>query len=140
MAFETGITLYRRSYNEPNEASVIVAMTTLDLQFEIRVIEISEDEHMQDWYRKINPNSLDVAGGIPAITDTLPNGEKITLFETGTILEYLVDRYDFESRIKPSKCLKSEVEVMNLVLFSGLASARPSTLFRPLWPPPTAFH
>ncbi|KAG6194367.1 hypothetical protein E4U23_001175 [Claviceps purpurea] len=118
MAFETGITLYRRHNTGPGEASVTSAMAILDLQFVVRVIDISKDEHMQDWYRKINPNSFDSVGSIPAITDTLPNGEIITLFETGTILEYLADRYDYESRIKPRDCLKSDLKVMSLLYWS----------------------
>ncbi|KAG6284021.1 hypothetical protein E4U09_008311 [Claviceps aff. purpurea] len=147
MAFETGISLYRRHVTGPGEISVTIAMTILDLQFEIwysscrgdpaprtcynkywrrhedglvdRVIDVSKNEHMQDWYRKINPNGLDSVGSIPVITDTLPNGEKITLFETGTILEYLADRYDYESRINPRDCLKSDLKMMSWVCYTG---------------------
>ncbi|KAG6052472.1 hypothetical protein E4U17_005767 [Claviceps sp. LM77 group G4] len=118
MPVETGITLYRRPRNGPGEASVTIALMILDLQFEVRFVDISKKDHLQDWYRKINPNSLDCDGSIPVITDTLPNGEIVTLFETGTILEYLADRYDSESRIKPRDCLKSDLMIMSWLYWS----------------------
>ncbi|CAI7614203.1 unnamed protein product [Penicillium pancosmium] len=48
-----------------------------------------DNEQKQPWFLEINPN-----GRIPAITDTWTDGEPIRVFESGTILEYIVDRYD----------------------------------------------
>ncbi|KAG6028508.1 hypothetical protein E4U19_001462 [Claviceps sp. Clav32 group G5] len=119
MAVETGITLYRKPHNGPSEASVTTAMRILDLQFEVRIVDVSKEDHLQDWYRKINPNSLECNDSFPVITDTLPNGEIVTLFDTGTILEYLADRYDSESRIKPRDCcLKSDLKIMSWLYWS----------------------
>ncbi|KAG6112295.1 hypothetical protein E4U13_004319 [Claviceps humidiphila] len=118
MAIETDITLYRRPGNGPNEASITIAMSILDLQFQVMIVDASKNDHRQVWYRKLNPNSLDYNGSLPVITDTFPNGEILTLFETGTILEYLADRYDLESRIKPRDCLKSEMKVMSWLYWS----------------------
>ncbi|KAG5966652.1 hypothetical protein E4U58_002465 [Claviceps cyperi] len=118
MAIQTDITLYSRLSTGPHDMSVILAISALDLHFKFREIDVVNDEHMQDWYRNINPNSLDCNGSIPVITDTLPNGEKITLFETGTILEYLADRYDWESRIMPRDGLKSDLKVISWLYWS----------------------
>jgi glutathione S-transferase len=52
-----------------------------------------DDEQKQQWFLDINPN-----GRIPALTDTL-NGTKIRVFESGAILQYLVDRYDKDHKI-----------------------------------------
>ncbi|KAG5973350.1 hypothetical protein E4U56_005138 [Claviceps arundinis] len=118
MAIETDITLYAHPFNGPNEASITIAMSILDLQFKVITVDASKEEHRQVWYRKLNPNSLDYEGSLPVITDTFPNGEILTLFETGTILEYLADRYDLESRIKPRDCLKSEMKVISWLYWS----------------------
>ncbi|KAG6056618.1 hypothetical protein E4U32_005617 [Claviceps aff. humidiphila group G2b] len=59
---------------------------------QVITVDVLKEEHRQVWYRKLNPNSLDYEGSLPVITDTFPNGEILTLFETGTILEYLADR------------------------------------------------
>ncbi|KAG6105148.1 hypothetical protein E4U14_005294 [Claviceps sp. LM454 group G7] len=118
MAIETDITLYTHPFNGPNGASITIAMSILDLQFKVITVDVLKEEHRQVWYRKLNPNSLDYEGSLPVITDTFPNGEILTLFETGTILEYLADRYDLESRIKPRDCLKSEMKVISWLYWS----------------------
>ncbi|KAG5986597.1 hypothetical protein E4U52_008425 [Claviceps spartinae] len=84
---------------------------------QVMIVDASKEEHRQVWYRKLNPNSLDYNGSLPVITDTFPNGDILTLFETGTILEYLADRYDLESRIKPRDCLKFEMKVISWMEF-----------------------
>ena len=57
-------------------------------------MEIFRNIQKEPWFLKINPN-----GRIPAITDTLPTGENIRVFESGSILHYLADRYDTEYKI-----------------------------------------
>ena len=47
------------------------------------------------WYLEINPN-----GRIPAITDkSFDGGNGINVFESGSILQYLVETYDREHKI-----------------------------------------
>ncbi|KAG6056621.1 hypothetical protein E4U32_005620 [Claviceps aff. humidiphila group G2b] len=120
MAIETGITLYRNPYNGTSEASITIAMSILDLQFEAQVIDTSNKEQLHDWYQKMDSigHGLEGFSILPFITDTLPNGDKITLFETGTILEYIAYRYDYESRIKPRDCLKSDLKIMSWLYWS----------------------
>jgi glutathione S-transferase len=54
---------------------------------------MTENEQKEEWFLKINPN-----GRIPALTDTL-DGKQIRVFESGAILQYLVDRYDKDHKL-----------------------------------------
>jgi glutathione S-transferase len=58
------------------------------------------------WYLEINPN-----GRIPAITDTLPGGEKIHIFESGSILQYLADNYDPDYKISYARGTREYYEM-----------------------------
>lgn len=55
---------------------------------------MTDNEQKEPWFLEINPN-----GRIPAITDKLPDGRQIRVFESGAVLEYLVDRYDKEHKL-----------------------------------------
>lgn len=55
---------------------------------------MSKNTQKEPWFLEINPN-----GRIPALTDKLENGEAIRIFESGSILQYLVDRYDKDHKI-----------------------------------------
>ena len=54
---------------------------------------MTENEQKEEWFLKINPN-----GRIPALTDTL-DGKQIRVFESGAMLQYLVDRYDKDHKL-----------------------------------------
>ncbi|KAG6002729.1 hypothetical protein E4U43_001052 [Claviceps pusilla] len=92
MATKTDITLY--TGQTPNGIKISIALEELGLQYEVYTIKMMENEQKQPWFLDINPN-----GRLPAITDTLPNGDKIRVFESGAILEYLVERYDKDHKI-----------------------------------------
>lgn len=68
----------------PNPPKVAIVLHELGLPFEYIPIKFSEVKEAE--YTKINPN-----GRIPAIHD--PNTD-LTLWESGAIIEYLVERYD----------------------------------------------
>ena len=58
-------------------------------------MKLRENEQKEQWYiDTINPN-----GRIPAITDILEDGRQIRVFESGAVLEYLVDRYDRDHKV-----------------------------------------
>jgi glutathione S-transferase len=55
---------------------------------------MSTNEQKSPWFTAINPN-----GRIPALTDTHSDGDEIHIFESGSIMQYLVDTYDPEYKI-----------------------------------------
>lgn len=55
---------------------------------------MKSSEQKRPWFLEINPN-----GRIPAITDTLPDGKEIRIFESGSIMQYLVAEYDKDYKI-----------------------------------------
>ena len=66
-------------------------------------------------YLKINPN-----GRIPALIDILPSGEKIRVFESGSILSYLAERYDPEgSKISYPKGSPEHYETTSWLFFQN---------------------
>ncbi|KAL9613433.1 MAG: hypothetical protein Q9167_002031 [Letrouitia subvulpina] len=73
----------------PNPAKVQMLVKELNLPYEIVPIPFSETKNPE--YTSINPN-----GRLPAIHDPNTN---ITLWESGAILEYLVDQYDKDRRL-----------------------------------------
>ncbi|KAI1736592.1 glutathione S-transferase [Xylaria scruposa] len=73
----------------PNPLKVRMVLEELGLPYDFKVVEF--DEMKQDAYLKINPN-----GRVPAIHD--PNTE-LTLWESGPIIEYLVEQYDKDHKI-----------------------------------------
>ena len=72
----------------PNPPKVIILLEELGLPHEIVAIGFSELKNPE--YLAINPN-----GRMPSIYD--PNTE-LTLWESGAIVEYLIERYDTEHR------------------------------------------
>lgn len=70
--------------NGPNPAKVRMILDELNLNYEI--VEVSLKDTKTPEFVKINPN-----GRIPALED--PN-TGITLWESGAIIEYVVDKYD----------------------------------------------
>lgn len=73
-------------------------------------IDLSKNTQKEPWFLEINPN-----GRIPALTDTLEDGTPIRLFESGSIMQYLVDRYDTEHKVSYPHGTKDYYEVNNWV-------------------------
>lgn len=63
---------------------------------------------------EINPN-----GRIPALTDTFTDGQKIRLFESGSILEYLADQYDTDYKISYPKGTREYYEMKSWLYFQN---------------------
>lgn len=78
---------------------------------------MATSEQKSDWFTEINPN-----GRIPAITDTLDDGTRIRVFESGSIMQYLVDRYDTEHKLSYPRGTKEFIEVV--LLSSSLLVSR----------------
>jgi GST-like protein len=77
------ITLY--TWGTPNGRKLSIMLEECGLPYRVRPIDITRGEQFQPEFVAINPNSK-----IPAIVDTDgPQGEPMTLFESGAILVYL---------------------------------------------------
>lgn len=55
---------------------------------------MTANEQKEQWFLDINPN-----GRIPALTDKGPDGKVLRIFESGAILQYLVDTYDKDHKV-----------------------------------------
>lgn len=72
----------------PNPYKVTIVLEELGIPYEKIVVSNPKEE----WFVKINPN-----GRVPAIID--PNNDNLTLWESGAIVEYLVETYDKEGKL-----------------------------------------
>jgi glutathione S-transferase len=87
------ITLY--TAQTPNGIKISILLEELGIPFKVKAIKISENVQKQPWFLAINPN-----GRIPAITDSsFDGGNGISIFESGSIMQYLVERYDPEHKL-----------------------------------------
>ncbi|KAE8363776.1 glutathione S-transferase [Aspergillus caelatus] len=82
------IILYSHPYG-PNPWKVAIILEELNLPYETRFISFQDVK--KEPFVKLNPN-----GRLPAIED--PN-KNITLWESGAIVEYLIDNYDTEQKL-----------------------------------------
>ena len=64
------------------------------LPYTTHKIDIQKNTQKEPWFLAINPN-----GRIPALTDTFSDGQTIRLFESGSIMQYLVEQYDQEKHL-----------------------------------------
>lgn len=92
MATKTSIHLY--TTQTPNGIKIPILLEELGLTYEVTSIRLSKDTQKEPWFLEINPN-----GRIPALTDVHPDGKTIRLFESGSILLYLADRYDPDNKV-----------------------------------------
>ncbi|KAK4044874.1 disulfide-bond oxidoreductase YfcG [Parachaetomium inaequale] len=91
---ETKSDIHLYTAQTPNGIKVSMLLEELGLPYKVTAIEISKNTQKEPWFLDINPN-----GRIPALTDTLPDGSPVRLFESGSIMQYLVDRYDTEHKL-----------------------------------------
>jgi glutathione S-transferase len=86
-------------------------------------IDISSGRQKEPWFLNINPN-----GRIPAITDTFTDGKEIRVFESGAIMQYLVDRYDSDHKISYPKNTREYVETNSWLFFLNAGTVTDSSL------------
>ena len=72
------------AFDTPNGRKISVALEEMGLPYQVNVINIMKDEQFAADFLKISPNNK-----IPAIVDSEgPNGQPISIFESGAILIY----------------------------------------------------
>jgi GST-like protein len=73
------------TWNTPNGRKISVALEEMGLPYSVRTVNISKDEQFNPNFLKFSPNNR-----IPAIIDPDgPDGQPISVFESGAILLYL---------------------------------------------------
>lgn len=110
MAPQPHIKLYTDS--TPNGIKISMALEELELPYEFEHIDIRSDRQKEPWFLEINPN-----GRIPAIVDTFDDGQQIRIFEGGSILQYLTERYDTEHRLSFARGTRDYWECNNWLFF-----------------------
>lgn len=108
----------------PNGHKIAITLEELGLDYEMVHVNLPAIEHKEPWFLDINPN-----GRIPALTDTLEDGTPIKLFESGSIQQYLVDRYDADHKISYPRGTKEFYQTNNWVcasLAAPIVHAMPS--------------
>jgi glutathione S-transferase len=100
----TDIHLY--TAQTPNGIKVSMLLEELNLSYAVTELSFAKNEQKEPWFLEINPN-----GRIPAITDTFTDGKLIRIFESGAILQYLVERYDSEGKLSYPRGSREDWEV-----------------------------
>jgi glutathione S-transferase len=112
MSQQSDITLY--TTQTPNGIKISITLEELGIPYKVQKIDISKNTQKEDWFLAINPN-----GRIPALTDTFTDGKPINLFESGSIMQYLVERYDTEYKISFPKGTREWWEMNNWLFFQN---------------------
>ncbi len=99
----------------PNGIKVSMLLEELGLPYQVTAVDIMKNTQKEPWFLEINPN-----GRIPALTDTFTDGKPIRLFESASIMQYLVERYDTEHKVSYPRGSREDWEVNNWVcMLSG---------------------
>jgi glutathione S-transferase len=85
---------------------------TVRIPYKVEKIDISKNVQKEPWFLEINPN-----GRIPALTDTFSDGKTIRLFESGSIMQYLVAQYDKDYKISFPPDSRDFYEMNNWLFF-----------------------
>ena len=76
------------TWTTPNGRKASIALEELELPYKTHLVNIGENEQFEPSFLAISPNNK-----IPAIIDPEgPDGEPISIFETGAILLYLAEK------------------------------------------------
>ena len=82
------MTIQLYAFDTPNGRKISVTLEEMGLPYQVSVINIMKDEQFAADFLKISPNNK-----IPAIVDSEgPNGQPISVFESGAILIYLAEK------------------------------------------------
>jgi len=107
---QSDITLY--TAQTPNGIKISITLEELGIPYKVGKVDLSKNEQKEPWFLEINPN-----GRIPALTDTFTDGQSIRLFESGSIMQYLVSQYDTDYKISFPPGTREYYEVNNWLFF-----------------------
>ena len=97
------------AYNTPNGRKISVALEEMEVPYRVHVVDITKGQQFDPAFLKISPNNK-----IPAVIDPEgPQGEPISVFESGAILIYLGQK---TGRFWPSE-LRQQVPVLEWLMW-----------------------
>ncbi|KAA6410394.1 MAG: glutathione S-transferase [Lasallia pustulata] len=96
----------------PNGIKISITLEELGIPYTVHKIDMSKNAQKEPWFLAINPN-----GRIPALTDTFSDGQPIHLFESGSIMQYLIEQYDTTHKISYPKGTRESYQVNNWLFF-----------------------
>lgn len=97
------------AFDTPNGRKISVALEEMGLPYQVQVVNITQDDQFKPDFLRISPNNK-----IPAIIDTQgPDGQPISVFESGAILMYLAEK---TGRFLPAKGA-DRVSVLEWLMF-----------------------
>lgn len=82
------MTIQLFAFDTPNGRKISIALEEMGLPYEVQVVDIMAGQQMEPAFLSISPNNK-----IPAIIDSDgPDGQPISVFESGAILIYLAEK------------------------------------------------
>ncbi len=97
------------AFDTPNGRKISVALEEMGLAYQVQVVNITQDDQFKPDFLRISPNNK-----IPAIIDNQgPDGQPISVFESGAILMYLAEK---TGRFLPAKGA-ARVSVLEWLMF-----------------------
>ena len=97
------------AFDTPNGRKISVALEEMGLPYQVQVVNITKDDQFKPDFLRISPNNK-----IPAIIDPDgPDGQAISVFESGAILMYLAEK---TGRFLPAQGA-ARVSVMEWLMF-----------------------
>lgn len=97
------------AFDTPNGRKISVALEEMGLPYQVQVVNITKDDQFKQDFLRISPNNK-----IPAIIDNQgPDGQPISVFESGAILMYLAEK---TGRFLPAQGA-ARVSVMEWLMF-----------------------
>jgi len=97
------------AFDTPNGRKISVALEEMGLPYQVQVVNITQDDQFKPDFLRISPNNK-----IPAIIDPQgPDGQPISVFESGAILMYLAEK---TGRFLPAKGA-DRVSVLEWLMF-----------------------
>ncbi|KAJ5372024.1 glutathione S-transferase [Penicillium concentricum] len=99
------ITLY--TWNTANGIKASITLEELGLSYKTELIDIGSSIQKEEWFLKINPN-----GRIPALIDGPQR-----VFESGSIMLYLVNKYDTDRKISYAPGTPEYIEQVSWLMF-----------------------
>ena len=108
-------------YHVPRTRSVRVIWLCeeLGVPYEVVPVDFSAEYRASAQWRKLNP-----VGKVPVMTDDSPSAGPITIFESGAMVEYVLDHYG-DGRLRPAPCTAEHALYLQWTWFAEATFARP---------------